>query len=111
MDRISEISTIIHVLIDVIFRTSVLGIPTVFFYAYIWIFLIKIKQILQSIEERLPNRLLGLMRNSWWLIIIGLPRMIVLNCTVHGVVLCHVEILTTHFVSVEQARASLHHSI
>lgn len=112
MNRIPEVSSpIIHILIDVIFRTSVLVNTAIFLNAYVWIFLIKIEKVLQSIEESLPNRLLGLMWNSWWLIIViyCCPG-IVMNCCFHRVLLVNHEILATHFVGVEQARASLHKS-
>ena len=110
MDRISEVSTIIHILIDVLLRTSVLGLTAIFFNTYVGFFLIKIKQVLKRIKEGLPNRRLRLMWNSWWLIIISWPR-ILLNCCLHGVVLSHVEILTAHFVGVEEARAGVIKSV
>ena len=112
MNRIPKVSTtIIHILIDVMFRTTILVNTAVFLNPYVWIFLIKIEKVLQSIKESLPNRLLRLMWNSWWLIIVicGCPG-IVMNCCFHRVVLVNHEILTTHFMGVEQAGTSLHKS-
>ena len=50
MHRIPQTSAVIHILIDVVFRTSILAVTTVLLNTNIGILLVKIEQILQSVK-------------------------------------------------------------